>query len=85
MLSALSCILGLTARVCVAVCAAATLGVVSLWYQHVYVLPKVEYNKLHPFTSWIPITCWIVLRNLTPSMRTWSLGAPGLLQLCHKP
>ena len=54
---------------------AATLGVGALWYQKVYALPKIEYNALHPFTSWIPITCWIALRNLTPGMRQWSLGA----------
>ena len=29
--------------------------------------------------SWIPITVWIVLRNLTPSMRTVSLGLYGWL------
>lgn len=61
-----------------AVCAV-TLGVLALWYQHIYILPKVEYNKVHPYTSWIPITVWIVLRNMTPALRTYSLGIYGWL------
>lgn len=51
----------------------------ALWYHSIYVLPKVEYNKVHPYTSWIPISVWIVLRNLTPSLRTYSLGIYGWL------
>lgn len=48
----------------VAIC----VGLGQLWYEHVYVLPKLEYNRLHPYTSWIPITIWILLRNLTPGL-----------------
>jgi len=49
----------------VAVCV--TLG--SFYYTHIYCLPKLEYNVVHPFTSWIPITLFILLRNVTPSLR----------------
>ncbi|KDD71801.1 hypothetical protein H632_c4376p0, partial [Helicosporidium sp. ATCC 50920] len=53
---------------------ALALAALSAWYVNVYSLPKLEYNRLHPYTSWIPITCFIVLRNMTPRMRTVSLG-----------
>ena len=56
---------------------AAVLGVVAgvggLWFTQVYQLPKLEYNKVHPYTSWIPITLWCVLRNLLPQLRTYYL------------
>merc|ERR1712187_957811 len=32
-------------------------------------LHKYKYNELHPFTSFIPITSWLILRNLIPCLR----------------
>lgn len=54
-------------------------GAMYLWYQHIYTLPKLEYNKIHPYTSWIPITSFLILRNITPSLRLHSLGLYGWL------
>jgi len=53
-------------RSAIALVAVAALGT---WFHAFGSLPKLQYNKIHPFTSWIPITSWIVLRNLTPTLR----------------
>jgi hypothetical protein len=35
--------------------------------------------QVHPFTSWIPLTLWVVGRNITPGLRTWSARLYGWL------
>eukprot|EP00887_Chlorella_sp_A99_P001181 scaffold14.g1181.t1 len=62
-----------------ALIAAAAVGVGLLWYRHIYLLPKKQYNAIHPYTSWIPITVFITLRNVTPALRTWAMSLYGWL------
>ena len=50
------------------------IGINALWYRHVYVLDKYEYNKLHPYTFFIPLLSFIFMRNCTPFLRRWHCG-----------
>lgn len=45
-----------------------------IWYTYVYTLEKLEYNLLHPYTSWVPISLWVIVRNVTPQLRQRALA-----------
>lgn len=42
-----------------------------IWYTSCMRLEKFSYNKIHPYSSWIPIVCFIVLRNLFKIFRQY--------------
>ena len=48
--------------------------VLGLWWFYSYFsLSKREYNKVHPYTSFIPIFLYLVFRNLTERLRKFHL------------
>eukprot|EP01062_Namystynia_karyoxenos_P003769 TRINITY_DN1133_c0_g1_i1.p1 TRINITY_DN1133_c0_g1~~TRINITY_DN1133_c0_g1_i1.p1 ORF type:complete len:615 (+),score=206.52 TRINITY_DN1133_c0_g1_i1:86-1846(+) len=58
---------------------AALLAIGYAWYAKFFVMDKFEYNVWHPYTSWIPIMVYMLLRNLTPTLRSYSLHFFGFL------
>ncbi|RNF14751.1 putative CAS1 domain-containing protein 1-like isoform X2 [Trypanosoma conorhini] len=50
------------------------LTVGAAYVKVVYLAPKLEYNRVHPYTSFIPITIYIVLRNLFQRARMHHIG-----------
>ena len=46
---------------------------VSAFYVKVYYLrEKRDYNAVHPYTSWLPITLYLVLRNINATSRQYA-------------
>jgi len=45
-----------------------------VWYEEVFVHPKKVYNGMHPYTSFVPITLYIILRNISSRLRCYHLG-----------
>ena len=50
---------------------AVTVCVLVIWYSHVMGKDKFSYNVFHPYTSVIPIVCFIVLRNSFSILRQY--------------
>lgn len=50
-----------------------TLVLGYFYVTEVFLLPKLEYNKVHPYTSFIPIILFIVLRNISQTARMYHL------------
>lgn len=41
----------------------------TIWWHYVFSLDKFAYNRLHPYTSFVPIAIFLLLRNLVPALR----------------
>ena len=51
------------------------LGIGAYWFHTYFMLPKLSYNRIHAYTSWVPILCYCVLRNLSPALRRWHMAS----------
>ena len=60
-------------------CAGVLLVVNYVWYVRVYVLDKYAYNKIHPYTFFVPMLSYILVRNSTSFLRRWHCTLFGYL------
>jgi len=58
---------------------AVCVGVYAMYHTRIFELPKSQYNHLHPFTSFIPLTVYIILRNFLPTFRLYNNALFGWL------
>lgn len=61
-----------------------TTVVLALWATFVLTLEKFTYNRVHPYTAWIPIFAMIIYRNIFKSARGWVCSVLLLLLPKHK-
>ncbi|GFS25912.1 CAS1 domain-containing protein 1-like [Elysia marginata] len=54
--------------------AAACLCAGFIWFFSFMRLEKYSYNAYHPYTSMIPVLCFIILRNIHPFLRSYHIG-----------
>eukprot|EP00438_Fugacium_kawagutii_P034689 Skav231160 [mRNA] locus=scaffold3252:187233:188813:- [translate_table: standard] len=41
----------------------------ACWWKYVFQLEMYTYNKIHPFTSFVPLSAYLILRNCTEGLR----------------
>lgn len=49
------------------------IATVVWWSAAVLPLPKLDYNAGNAYFAWVPMVCYIFLRNLHPALRQWYL------------
>jgi len=49
------------------------MAVLLFWVYYILLIPdKFQYNEVHRFTSMIPITCYLILRNVSARLRSYA-------------
>lgn len=47
------------------------LALFAFYYEYVFTLPKLEFNRVNPYWCWIPIVTWVYVRNLIAPFRRY--------------
>ena len=52
---------------------AGLVGATAVWATTVLPLPKLQYNRVHPYFVVVPIITWIYIRNISATLRKYHL------------